>query len=262
MGSPTQTESFDPSLAEPPQPSYVLIYGTRQDTFLDPCLPSRITKVTFEVLPPSHTAPDPPTNSDFNPDLSNIPQVDRAILSPSAVRYLLNRYNLIIKPRYDILDSDLSIYGGDNLKKIEGNQKFQTLMACGIAAAFESYRNPNWKVFSHVCRNWASELIAPILSAGDESSLTAVLLLLIHELAEPSRGMTWELLDLAVRLCIQLGWHRAPTMSINTIGSVGSVDSRQFSISGSGEARLLSALRDIEGYVQVFYLKRVAAEQL
>lgn len=243
-------QGFDTSCSSandvPPSPSYALIRGPRQDVYLDLSSPSRITRVAFEVLSSNQPVPDIPDLTDYSPDISDVSLVDRSILTPSAVRFLLNRYSRCIKPRYDILEAGVLSYDGSSLKKIHGSQKFQVLVACSIAAAHESYRNPNWRVFAQVCRTWASELTTPILSVGDEDSLVATLLLLIYELADPSRGVAWDLCDLGMRMCFQLGWHRT---SMYGIRSPGSSTANVESICGPSGMRLMSVLNDIKGYV-------------
>jgi hypothetical protein len=247
--SPQHVDTTNSSGDTPCLPSYVLMPGPKQDAYLDTSLPSRITRVTFEVLGGSQAVPGILNVPDDGPNISDVSQVDRSLLTPSAVRFLLNRYNRCIRPRYDILVAELLSHDGTGLKKLHGNQKFHILMACAIAAACEGYRNPHWILFSQVCRNWANELVTPIISARDEDSLTAILLLLIYELADPSRGITWELLDLAIRTCIQLGWHRTTDTSIHSLAPLDSSSAKEDSVCGTGEARLMSVLRHIEGYV-------------
>jgi len=136
------------------------------------------------------------------------PVLDKALLAPSSIRFLLGRYQRCIKAHFDILSADILSHDGLNVKKLPAAQGFQVLMACAIAATRESYRAPNWKVFAHSCRSWANDLIIPIVSPANMESLRAIMLLIIFEMADPSRGIIWDLLDLAIRTCIQLGWHR------------------------------------------------------
>lgn len=229
-------------------PSYVLVAGPRQDAYLNSSFPSRMTEAAFEVLSQSHTVPDLSgvIEDNFKPaDIS----LDRSVLTPSTIRFLLARYNRCIRPQYDILPVELLGHNGLSLKKMRGVQKFQILMACAIAAARESYRTPSWRIYAQVCRDWANELTGPIIHAAGGDSLTATLLLLIYELAEPSRGLLWELLDVAVRTCLQLGWHR-PTQTTVARGSstqdfTGIPDE---SICGPESISLLAALNNIKGY--------------
>ncbi|RMJ17094.1 hypothetical protein CDV36_003253 [Fusarium kuroshium] len=122
-------------------------------------------------------------------------------------------------------------------------------MACAIAAAREAYTTPNWKPLAQICCEWANELVTPIISAGDSDTLTAILLLLVYELADPSRGFAWELLDLAARTCLQLGWHQAPLIHHPVGAEQGDSNpsTRGARYCGPDEIRLMSVLKEIEG---------------
>lgn len=135
-----------------------------------------------------------------------------------------------------------------NLQKLPDLQKFKILMACATAAARESYYVPNWKPLAQLCREWAADLITPIILSADVESLTAILLLLVYELADPSRGSIWELLDLAIRTCLQQGWHRTMANMYPGLTPVTSVDNVEVSTCTDTEFRLLSILGEIEKY--------------
>ncbi|KAH9235578.1 hypothetical protein K456DRAFT_1749293 [Colletotrichum gloeosporioides 23] len=221
------------------------------DIHLDNSVPSRFARVVFEVLPLAEASPNidgifTETDSSLSP---NISYNDRSQLTPSISRYLLGRYERCITPQYAVFVPQLLNHNGASFKKLPEFSKFKALMACGIAAARESYRNPSWKPLAQICRGWANELVTPIISAGNSDTLTAVLLLFIYELAEPSRGVTWELLDLAARTCLQLGWHQAPLVPIaGRAGQDGGQDNMSRAHTcGPDEIRLMSVLRKIEG---------------
>lgn len=215
--------------------------------YLDLSFLSRITKVTFgTLLLPGNTvdASDAADEDAFMLDISH--RLDRSLLTPKIIRFLLGRYDSCIRPQYDVLETEFLNHDGAGFKKLPDVQKFKILMACAIAAARESYKGPNWKPLAQVCRDWADELITPIISAPDGDALSATLLLLVYELAEPGRGNVWELLDLARRTCLQLGWHR--TLPISNTGAAliedGSI--AEGSNSNSKQLGLISALQDIE----------------
>ncbi|KAI8721525.1 hypothetical protein NCS52_00294000 [Fusarium sp. LHS14.1] len=128
-------------------------------------------------------------------------------------------------------------------------------MACAIAAAREAYTTPNWKPLAQICREWANELVTPVISAGDSDTLTAILLLLVYELADPSRGFAWELLDLAARTCLQLGWHQPPLIHLPAgTEQDHSMPNASGPIScGPDEIRLMSVLKEIEGSLQTIF---------
>ncbi|EXJ83382.1 hypothetical protein A1O1_07004 [Capronia coronata CBS 617.96] len=195
---------------------------------------------TFEAFPQSDAMPELEAKLDDDYHIQDTLKFDRTVLTPSVVRYLLGQYDRCIRPQYDIPIPELSNQDATLLKKLPDHPKFKILIACAIAAARESYRSPQWKAMSQLCRDWANESINTIISSWDGESLTAILLLLIYELADSSRGVAWELLDLAIRTCLQLGWHR-------TNGTLESGPVVYDSSDSSNKARLMSVLKSIEG---------------
>jgi hypothetical protein len=210
-----------------------------------------MTRVVFEALFSSHPPLEPGRDLLEEEDFfwPKIQFVNKTQLVPSVVRFLLRRYERCIRPRYNVPVPELIDNDGANFKKLPDLQKFKLLMACAIAAAREAYRCPDWRPFAHICRNWANELVTPIICAGDTDTIAAILLLLIYELADPSRGIVWELLDLAARTCLQLGWHQLRPSSVphemtmnNTSDAAG-----QIVRCTPEEVHLMSVLKDIEG---------------
>jgi hypothetical protein len=226
---------------------HVLMPGPRQDLYLDLSLPSRITNVTFEVLLQSQDVVEIPKFPDVESFTPEILQSDRSLITPSIVRHLLARYDRCIRPQYDALALEVPSYDSANLKKVPADQKFTILMACAIAAACESYKAPMWRSIAHICREWANEYTTAILSAADRESLTATLLLLIYELADPSRGATWELLDLAVRTCLQLGWHRTGQCQQTSPHSTDGLNTANSLLCGPDDVQLMSVIKKIDG---------------
>ena len=230
--------------------------GLREDAYLDLGFPSRVTETVFDVLAQAransqsqshtlaYTASAVEASMDTTPVPTDLALVDRSLLTPSTVRILLARYSRCIKPQYDLLPQRILGHDGLGLKKLGRMDQFCILMACAIAAARQSYRTPSWRVYAHVCRDWAGSLISPIMSAADSDSLTATVLLLIYELADPSRGLVWELVDVAARTCVQLGWHR---------GSTGASGMDTDMDCGPQGRRLLQALHRINQSLQVIY---------
>ncbi|KAL4887540.1 hypothetical protein BJY04DRAFT_3704 [Aspergillus karnatakaensis] len=127
-------------------------------------------------------------------------------------------------------------------------------MACAIAAAREAYKYPDWRPFAEICRDWANELLTPILCAGDTDTLVAITLLLVYELADPRRGIVWELLDLAARTCLQLGWHQTSHGSSSKKTVEHNVDTMSHtSLYSQGEINLMLVLRDIASSLQTVF---------
>jgi hypothetical protein len=209
-----------------------------------------MTRVVFEALPSSQLLLEPGLDLLEDEDIPrpNIHFMNKTQLIPSVVRFLLRRYERCIRSRYDVPVPELIDNDGSNFKKLPDLQKFKLLMACAIAAAREAYRCPDWRPFAHICRGWANELVTPIICAGDADTIAAILLLLIYELADPSRGIVWELLDLAARTCLQLGWRRLPPSSVPHQVSIHNSDEADHSARCTPEeVHLMSVLKDIEG---------------
>lgn len=206
--------------------------------------------MVFEALPLTDATIDVENNFPNN-DHSLVPSVsysDRSQLTPSIVRFLLGRYDRYIRPVYDIMVPGLLDYDGASFNKLPDSSRFKILMACAIAAARESYKAPSWKPLAQICRDWVNELITPIISVGDGDTLAAILLLLVYELADPTRGIIWELLDLAARTCLQRGWHQNPVITnpLEIPADDGIMDGG-VSTCTPDEVRLMSVLKDIEG---------------
>ncbi|KAL2833332.1 hypothetical protein BDW59DRAFT_78164 [Aspergillus cavernicola] len=237
------------------QPLHVLIPARPgSDLHLDLSVPSRMTRVVFEAVPTPLITSE--TQKVFPEDdyslRPNISYADKSQLVPSIVRFLLRRYERCIRPQYDLPVPELINNDGASFKKLPDSQKFKLLMACAIAAAREAYKSPDWRPLAQICRNWANEMISPIISTGNGDTLAAILLLLVYELADPSRGIIWELLDLAARTCLQLGWHQASHNSV--LGISGSDDAAgKKSLCSPEEERLMSVLKDIEGSLQTIF---------
>lgn len=202
--------------------------------------------LTSEMLSLPQGIPDPPNVNDEDILITDFSRIDRSIITPRSIRYLLGRYDRCIKPRYDLLGSDVLSFEGVGLRKLPDTQRFQILMACAIAAVQESYRNSSWRLAAQVCRTWANELITPILATGDGESLASLLLLLVYEITEPSRGLVWELIDLAMRTCLQLGWHRTTHVTSYPLGLSDYDTTLETSTCGPNELRLIKMLKDIE----------------
>ncbi|BCS02041.1 uncharacterized protein AKAW2_60305S [Aspergillus luchuensis] len=221
--------------------SFILMPGSGKDLYIDLSLPSRIVEVTLVVLSQSQETDDKMTVDEESFSFPDIPRLDRSTLTPGAVRGLLKDYHRLVQPKYDILDVGILSYDGMHLRKLPETRRFQILMACAISATQKSYKEPIWKPFANTCREWANDFIAPIISSADADSMKALLLLLVYEMADPTRGVIWELLDVARRTCLQLGWNRTASSSneITINGEAVSHDPMR--------TRLMRVLRDIEG---------------
>ncbi|KAH8657934.1 hypothetical protein BX600DRAFT_468403 [Xylariales sp. PMI_506] len=129
-------------------------------------------------------------------------------LSPSTTRMLLAHYTRCIEPVYPIAvefpeDMDVSP------KSISPTNKFCISMACAIAACHKSFYDPNWKAIASACRERAEELAPALVEQRNDKTVVMLLMLIIYELADPERGLVWELLAFATRICLELGWNRS-----------------------------------------------------
>ncbi|GKZ46961.1 hypothetical protein AbraIFM66951_010134 [Aspergillus brasiliensis] len=224
--------------------SFILMPASGRDVYIDLSLPSRMVEVTLQVLSKQYKIDDWMTTDQEGFPLPDIPHFDRSMLTPGTVRGLLKDYHRLIRPEYDIVELDLLSYNGMHLRKLPETQRFQILMVCGICAAQKAYKTPNWKSYANTCRVWANDFIAPIISAADAESMKAILLLIVYELADSTRGIIWELLDVARRTCLQLGWNRtASNFEDFTINE-------EAVLHDPVRDRLMCVLREIEGLVQ------------
>lgn len=211
--------------------------------------PSRITVTAFETLSGSCGPSALDLGLDFDstdPEPPNLAFADRSSLSPNVVRYLLGRYGDCFAPRYSLLEPELLSNDGVSFKKLADISKSKILLACATAAAREAYRSPTWKALAQVCRDWAGELIRPIIATGNKDALTMTIMLLTFELAEPSRGLVWDLLSFATRMCLQLGWlqeSRAAQMTSPVLAIEGDQEAVQ---AASEQQALVAMLRDID----------------
>lgn len=226
-----------------------------------------MTIIAFEAMSASHGAAEsgPGLEVDVlaDPAAPSISLTDRSIVTPNIVRYLLNRYRSCFSPHYNLLEQELLGNDGVSFKKLEDVAKVKILLACATAAAYEAYRLPGWLSMAQTCRDWAGELITPILSAGDRDAVTTTIMLLVFELAEPSRGLAWDLLNLATRMCLQLGWLHRPRFSNPTSSSTASAPAELDRQDPSDQERVLATLRyidrynlpghDISDYINAFY---------
>lgn len=74
--------------------------GPGKDLYLDLSLPSRIARVTFEVLAGQQSGVDISLMTDDGGSVPpNLLPLDRSLLTPRTIRFLLNCYDRCIRPR-------------------------------------------------------------------------------------------------------------------------------------------------------------------
>ncbi|KAI9739056.1 MAG: hypothetical protein M1834_007268 [Cirrosporium novae-zelandiae] len=244
------------------QSFYVPASKNGQYLYLGPSLPAINACAAVQALLALDNkiqAPSLQLEPDSNEDVLDFSKIDRSVVSTATVRLLLAHFDRNIRPSYPILPLSFVKEEECTLKTLPRLQRFHTLIACSIAAAHKSYREPNWRVIAKVCREWAGELATPIVSERDGEAFVALLLLLVYELADPDRGMLWEFLGFAIRTCLQLGWQRVEDEEAE--GSAKSHDS--FIIEGPGGngfsdsriRQLMTVLYSIERPVSMIFQK-------
>ncbi|KAH8806159.1 fungal-specific transcription factor domain-containing protein [Xylogone sp. PMI_703] len=139
----------------------------------------------------------------------DVSKLDRSSISLSTIRDLVeNHFVRKIHPNYPVVDlNDLQL-DTTRLTKLPMRRRFVVIMAAAIAAASLGRNQPEMHTNALILRHWADELANPVLTDAGLPRLQEILLLILYELVDPSRSLIWNLLGLACRICIKLGWHR------------------------------------------------------
>ncbi|OAP57621.1 hypothetical protein AYL99_08359 [Fonsecaea erecta] len=135
-------------------------------------------------------------------------KVDKSLVSLVDIRELIEaRYLPVVHREYPILDTrDLAVE--QPLRRLGVRQRFNVLMAAAIGGAHAARNYPLVQTTASALRHWAETLLEPVLAGQDRSAFQALLLLILYELVDPSRGLCWRLLGMACRLCVDLQWQR------------------------------------------------------
>jgi hypothetical protein len=124
------------------------------------------------------------------------------------------------------------------------------LLACAIAATHKSYYLPGWRALATACREWAGELAQPLIERRDDYTVFILIMFIVYELADPERGLIWDFLSTATRICVQLGWHRVDGDGQDLGEEVSDDDWRKFGrgskLTTETRRRLFSVLINIE----------------
>ncbi|RFU25996.1 hypothetical protein B7463_g10341, partial [Scytalidium lignicola] len=139
----------------------------------------------------------------------DVAKLDISSISLNVIRDLIeNHFLLKIHPDYPVVDlNDLELDTA-RLTRLPTRRRFTVIMAAAIAAASLGRNYPKMHTNALILRHWADELANTILADTRLPRLQEILLLILYELVDPSRGLIWNLLGLACRMCIKLGWHR------------------------------------------------------
>lgn len=171
---------------------------------------------------------------------------DRGSVSSNTVRLLLAHYVRCIEPA---LPASIALPDENeaSLKHMGEADRCCVLLACAIAATHKSYYAPSWRIVATTCREWGGELAAQFVTRPNDHIVVVLLLLIIYELADPERGLIWELLSFAARSCLELGWHRTDEQAINPLPGPTLPASRQTRrLPPETKKRTLSVLIHIE----------------
>lgn len=138
-----------------------------------------------------------------------VSKLDRSAISLGTVRDLINHNYLVkIHTVYPIVDlNDLQL-DTTRLSRLPTRRRFVVAMAAAISAASLGRQHPGIYTNAMILRHWADELAVTVLANFRTPRLQEVLLLILYELVDPSRRIIWNLLGLACRMCVRLGWHR------------------------------------------------------
>lgn len=213
----THAQQADSTTSDPTDPgaAFQFVLRSRNGTlFLEQSPPVIIGDATVRKLLDQGVKIESPflVPGNINPEEEGInvlaaSRLDRGSVSPSTVRLLLAHYVRCIEPA---LPASVTLPDENeaSLKQMGEADRCCVLLACAIAATHKSYYAPSWKIVATTCREWGGELAAQFVTGPNDHTVVILLLLIIYELADPERGLIWELLSFATRSCLELGWHR------------------------------------------------------
>lgn len=190
--------------------NYIVPYRTHQYLFLGPSPPVVLGNVSIAKLQQLGVQIEPPSagsSSEHEQLPATVVKYDTNSVSPSIVRSLLAHYTKCIEPTYPTRifkcrDDQFE------LKQLSEDARCAALLACAIAATHKSYHVPSWGALATACREWADELAQPLIERRDDYTVFILIMFTLYELANPERGLVWDFLSTATRICIQLGWYR------------------------------------------------------
>jgi hypothetical protein len=232
--------------------NYIVPYRTHQYLFLGPSPAVVLGNVTIAKLQQLGVQIELPPGGSRSEDEqlpATVVKYDRNSVSPSIVRLLLAHYARCIEPTYPT-----GIFkcreGQFDLKQLSEDARCAVLLACATAGTHKSYYLPSWRALATACREWAGELAKPLMERRDDYTVFILIMFILYELAGPERGLLWEFLSTATRICIQLGWHRVNDDGQDPVEEVSDDDWRNFGQSSKltteTRRRLFSVLINIE----------------
>ena len=185
-----------------------------------------------------------------NCEISRDYYTDRTLLTPKIVRHLLDVYDHHVRPVYWLPSIKAQKYQQNmQLGQIDPLQRFQVLILCAISAHALSWNQPNWLMVARCCREWSNELAPSIITRHNKEALVDVILLCIHEMVDPSQGMIWELIDLAIMIALKIGWHLPYTLSES---------SNSPSDIAPGKEEIMEVLKSLIRYSLLVLIKKLA----
>jgi hypothetical protein len=232
--------------------NYIVPYRTQQYLFLGPSPPVVLGNVTIAKLQRLGVQIESSPASSIS-EHERLPaavkvKCDRNSVSPSIVRLLLTYYAKCVEPTYPTRIIQYGEGVETDLKQLNEDNRCAVLLSCAIAAVHKSYNIPSWKALATACRDWAGDLAQPLIERRDDYSVFILIMFIVYELADPERGLIWEFLSTATRICFQLGWHRVDEDPVEV-----SDDERNLArgkMNTETRRRLLSVLINIERWAQ------------
>ncbi|OKL55990.1 hypothetical protein UA08_08650 [Talaromyces atroroseus] len=227
--------------------NYIVPYRTHQYLFLGPSPPVALGNVTIAKLQQLGVQIDSSRSTSEYEQLPAAVQIkcDRNSLSPSVVRLLLTYYARCIEPTYPTKLIQCGEGVETDLKQLSDGNRCVILLACATAAVHKSYHLPSWKALATACRDWAGDLAQPLIERRDDFSVFVLIMFIVYELADPQRGLIWEFISTATRICFQLGWHRVDEDPAE-VSDDESNDLARGTLSTETRRTLLSVLINIE----------------
>ncbi|KAI6090977.1 hypothetical protein F4821DRAFT_209459 [Hypoxylon rubiginosum] len=168
--------------------------------------------------------------------------IHRSHIEHTIVRDLISiHYIPVIHVQCPIVTADQLLLDV-HLKHLLPQRQLIVGLAAAVAAAHRARRRP--ELYSVACslRGWAEELCQPVLSRKDWAALQSLMLLILYEMVEPSRGLLPSLLSTACRLGISLAQQDATSAPRDMNQNVTRGDSNCLDHPSSFRRQLLTRL--------------------
>ncbi|XXH00523.1 hypothetical protein Hte_006870 [Hypoxylon texense] len=182
----------------------------------------------------------PGTVDDLSVGLETV--IHRSHIEHTIVRDLISiHYIPVIHAQCPIVTADQLLLDV-HLKHLLPRRQLIVALAAAVAAAHRARRQPELYSVAYSLRGWAEELCQPVLSRKDWTALQSLMLLILYEMVEPSRGLLPSLLSTACRLGVSLAQQDAISIAREMNQNVTHEDSDYLDYPDSFRRRLLTRL--------------------